>query len=190
MIFLAKTLRHFALTCLAALLCCGAYLGYLRLSGNFHEVIPGELYRSAQPSAADITDYAKRYGIKTIVNLRGPSPSPWYQQELGVSQQLGIEHVDFRMSAGRDLTIDKAERLIALLKSAPKPILIHCEGGADRSGLASVLYLQQVAGVNEEQAEQQLWPVLYGHVGIPYVTRAYAMDRSWLVFEKAFGIES
>jgi len=190
MIFLAKTLRHFGLTCLAALLCCGAYLGYLRLSGNFHEVIPGELYRSAQPSAADITDYAKRYGIKTIVNLRGPSPSPWYQQELGVSQQLGIEHVDFRMSAGRDLTIDKAERLIALLKSAPKPILIHCEGGADRSGLASVLYLQQVAGVNEEQAEQQLWPVLYGHIGIPYVTRAYAMDRSWLVFEKAFGIES
>lgn len=188
--FLTKAFRSFALVCLVVFLSCGAYLGYLRLSGNFHEVIPGEFYRSAQPSAADITDYAKRYGIKTIVNLRGPSPSPWYEQELATSKQLGIEHVDFRMSAGRDLTIDKAEQLIALLKSAPKPILIHCEGGADRSGLASVLYMQQIAGVQEEKAEQQLWPVLYGHVGIPYVTKAYAMDRSWLEFEKAFGIES
>ncbi|MGV2127185.1 tyrosine-protein phosphatase [Agrobacterium vitis] len=189
-ILLAKAIRYTTLACLTGLLSCGAYLGYLRLSGNFHEVIPGEFYRSAQPSAADIKDYAGRYGIKTIVNLRGSSPSPWYAQEVATARELGIDHIDFRMSAAKGLTIDKAEQLVALLKSAPKPILIHCEGGADRSGLASVLYLQQIAGVQEDTAEQQLWPVIYGHVGIPYVTKAYAMDRSWLDFEKAMGIES
>jgi protein tyrosine/serine phosphatase len=34
----------------------GLYLGYLHATGNFHEVIAGELYRSAQPSPEQLSD--------------------------------------------------------------------------------------------------------------------------------------
>jgi protein tyrosine/serine phosphatase len=47
----------------------------------------------------------------------------------------------------------EAARLVAVLCQAPKPILIHCEGGADRSGLASEIYLSQVAHPGEATVE-------------------------------------
>jgi protein tyrosine/serine phosphatase len=174
----------------AAAILLGGYLGALQLTGNFHEVLPGVLYRSAQPSAADIAAYSREYGIRTIVNLRGESEnSDWYRQEIAAAQQAGIEHIDFRMSASKQLTLDRTRQLIALLREAPKPILIHCQAGADRSGLASVIFLQQIAGIDEETAERQL-SILYGHIGIPYLSSSFAMDENWEALEKAFGLPS
>lgn len=180
--------RNGALACLAAALGLGGYLGYLQLSGNFHTVIAGELYRSAQPSADEIESYAKQYGIRTIVNLRGSSDSAsWYDDEVATAKRLGITHLDFRMSASRQLTPEQADELVAMLKDAPKPILIHCRSGADRTGLVSVLYSQQIAGLPEAVAEQQL-SIYFGHVSLPIVSAAYAMDRSWEKLERHYGL--
>ena len=173
----------------AAALLLGGYLGALQLTGNFHEVLRGVLYRSAQPSAADIALYSRKYGIKTIVNLRGENNKDWYRQEVKAANEAGIEHIDFKMSASKELTLDQTYRLIALLRDAPKPILIHCQAGADRSGLASVIYLQQIAGVGEKTAERQL-SIVYGHIGIPYISSAFAMDENWEALEKVFGLPS
>lgn len=170
-------------------LASGLYLGGLQLSGNFHEVKAGELYRSAQPDAAELSDYVQRYGIKTIINLRGARPGKgWYDAEVATSRKLGVEHIDFGMSDRKMLPVDRSMELIALMRDAPKPILIHCKAGADRTGLASVIYLQQLGGVGEEQAEWQLSPI-YGHIGIP-VIGPYAMDETWEGLEKVFGLPS
>ena len=40
-------------------------------ASNFHTVIPGKIYRGAQPSSAAIDMLVKQYGIRTILNLRG-----------------------------------------------------------------------------------------------------------------------
>ncbi|WP_027993825.1 dual specificity protein phosphatase family protein [Sinorhizobium meliloti] len=174
----------------AAALLFGGYLGFLQLTGNFHEVLPRELYRSAQPSAADIASYARQYAIETIVNLRGKSEEAWYLQEVDAANRAGIAHIDFRLSASEKVSLNKARHLVALLHDAQKPILIHCRAGADRTGLASMIYLQQIAGVDEETAEWQL-SVRYGHLGIPYVSAAFAMDESWEDFERfIFGLAS
>ena len=47
-----------------ALLLAGAFLGYRQLSGNFHTVVPGVVYRSAQPSADQLTAYVREHGIR------------------------------------------------------------------------------------------------------------------------------
>ncbi len=168
----------------------GGYIAYLQLSGNFHEVIAGQFYRSGQPSAAQLDRYIKDHGIRTVINLRGENlDAPWYQQELAQSQSLGITHIDFGMSAGKALTMPQTEQLISLLRDAPKPILVHCQGGADRSGLVSVIYMQQVAHIDEDVAEEQLSP-LYGHVALPFLSRSYAMDDSWETLEKLLGIST
>jgi protein tyrosine/serine phosphatase len=165
------------------------YLLAIQLTGNFHEVVPGELYRSNQPTAGQLADYKQRYGIRTIVNLRGGENSPWYHEEVAAASSLGVKHIDFRMSAGRQLTLDETHALIALLRNAPKPILIHCRSGADRTGLAAVIYLQQIAMVDEETAEEQL-SLRFGHIAIPYLSSAYAMDENWENLEKTFGLSS
>ncbi|WP_119943386.1 dual specificity protein phosphatase family protein [Neorhizobium sp. NCHU2750] len=166
----------------------GGYLGYLQLSGNFHTVIAGELYRSAQPSPQQIAEYARQYGIRTIVNLRGEAEdSRWYDDEVAAAGKLGIKHIDFAMLASRQLTAAQADELVAILRDAPKPILIHCRSGADRTGLVSVIYSQQIAGIPTHQAEKQL-SIFFGHIGLPVISATYAMDETWEMLERHYGL--
>ena len=74
--------------------------------------------------------------------------------------------------------MNQVNQLVAIMRDAPKPILIHCKAGADRTGLATALYLSRVALLSEKEAESQL-SIRYGHVGIPYLSATYAMDRTW-----------
>ncbi|TIX90906.1 dual specificity protein phosphatase family protein [Rhizobium sp. P44RR-XXIV] len=158
---------------------CAAYAGFLQVTGNFHSVIDGQIYRSAQPTPEELASYIQKNGIKTVINLRGTHPGKaWYDGEVATAQSLGVSHIDFSMSATKAVSPEKAQRLVELMASAPKPILIHCLSGSDRSGLASALYVRKIAGLDEARAEGQL-SFYYGHVGIPIVSAAYAMDRSW-----------
>lgn len=164
-------------------LSCAAYAGLLQVTGNFHPVIEGQLYRSAQPTSDDLASYVRKHGIKTVINLRGTHPgTAWYDDEVTTTEALGITHLDFGMSSSKIISPEKAERLVALMASAPKPILIHCYSGADRSGFAAALYVRKIAGLEEGKAEGQL-SFYYGHVSIPVVSAAYAMDRSWADIE-------
>jgi protein tyrosine/serine phosphatase len=63
---------------------------------------------------------------------------------------------------------------------------VHCTSGADRSGLIAALYLAGASGAGEHEAERQL-SIRFGHIGIPFVSRAYAMDESWEAFEVWLG---
>ena len=173
---------------LSVALIFGAYIGYLQLSGNFHPVVNGEFYRSAQVSPEDIIRYQKEYGIRTIVNLRGDNTGkPWYDQEIETARAQGIVHYDFRMSASRILPQERAAELLALLRDAPKPILIHCKSGSDRTGLVTALYVSAIAGGTEEEAERAL-SLRYGHIGIPYISAAYPMQQTWEALEPWLGI--
>jgi uncharacterized protein (TIGR01244 family) len=152
-------------------------------------VLPGQFYRSAQLSGQRLGEEIDRYGIKTVVNLRGENVGKgWYDDEVAATAEHGARHVDFRMSARRDLTPAQTQELLALLDTAEQPVLVHCMSGADRTGLASVIFLQQVAGVDEEEAEWQLSP-LYGHINLPFLA-AYAMDDTWEALEKVIGLDS
>jgi len=183
-----KFLKLVAMTACAAIAGLGAYLFAIQASGNFAAVVPGALYRSNQPTALQVADYAERYGIKTIVNLRGSGEdAAWYKNEVAAARDLGIWHIDFKMVATKQLTVEESQQLVALLRDAPKPILIHCKSGADRTGLAAVIYLNRIAGVNEAIAERQL-SIRFGHFSIPFLSPTYAMDENWEMLEKVYGL--
>ncbi|MBK4217406.1 tyrosine-protein phosphatase [Paracoccus caeni] len=163
------------------------YLGYLHLSGNFHAVVPGQVYRAAQMDGQKLARWKREYGIASILNLRGDNTgADWYETERGVADRLGIDHLDFRMSASKELTFDEVQTLLEVMRNAPKPMLIHCQGGADRTGLASALYIAGIAGGGEEAAEWHL-SLLYGHVGIPWVSAAWPMNVTWEDIEPWLG---
>ncbi|MBO9453696.1 tyrosine-protein phosphatase [Paracoccus sp. R12_1] len=163
------------------------YLAYLQLSGNFHAVVAGEVYRAAQMDGQRLARWKREHGIATVLNLRGENTgADWYEAERGVAERLGIGHIDFRMSAARSLDRAQVQDLLQVMRDAPKPLLIHCMGGADRTGLASALYVAGIAGGGEEAAEWQLSPI-FGHIGIPGLSRAYPMDVTWEDMEPWLG---
>ena len=167
-----------------------AFAGYAlaasHLNDNFHAIVGGEAYRSAQPTADEIRAYRDQYHIATIINLRGESSGhPWYDAEVKAAKDLGIRHIDFGMSAHMKLTQDQALALIALMKSAPKPMLIHCQAGSDRSGLAAALYLAALTKAGEEKSEAQL-SIRFGHIAIP-VLGTYEMDQTFEAMEPLLG---
>ncbi len=162
------------------------YLGLLQIDGNFHTVAVGRLYRSAQPTAGNLTAYAHAFGIKSIINLRGRHPGePWYEDEMRVSNELGLHHIDLALSARRELSTAQLLELEKALREAPVPILVHCKSGADRTGLAAALYEFKVEHLPADAAAAQLsW--VYGHW--PYFrSRSAAMDRT---FDHAVSLHS
>ncbi|UJW73824.1 tyrosine-protein phosphatase [Rhizobium sp. SL42] len=187
--FLVKTLKRCCFFVAAICLIYGAYIGVVLLRGNFHEILPGQYYRSAQLSGETLGRYIDQYKIKTVINLRGEHVgTPWYDAEAAAAASRDTTLVNFPMSALTELKAEDVQRLLGILKTAQQPVLVHCSSGADRTGLASVIFLQQVAGIDEETAEWQLSPV-YGHIGLPFL-RTYAMDDTWEALEKVIGLDS
>ncbi|MCT8266585.1 tyrosine-protein phosphatase [Afifella sp. JA880] len=164
----------------------GSYAGYTYLNDNFHVVKAGSLYRSAQPTPELLAEWKQRYGLTTIVNLRGANPgAPWYEAEKAAAARLGLRLIDYRISAKRVLSGEETIELVSLLAGLDGPTLVHCMSGADRSGIASAYYLASVAKAGEEAAESQL-SLWYGHVPL-WLSPFYAMDISFEAAEPGFG---
>jgi protein tyrosine phosphatase (PTP) superfamily phosphohydrolase (DUF442 family) len=148
------------------ILAAGAEIARLCLTHNLHAVIPGKVYRSAQLSPANLESVVRRYGIRTVVNLRGCSdPNPWYVDECRATHEMGIQQADICFSAGRLPSDVELRRFVRTLDKTEYPILLHCFRGADRTGMASALVLLLQGGTTFEEARQQLGP-RYGHAAL------------------------
>jgi protein tyrosine phosphatase (PTP) superfamily phosphohydrolase (DUF442 family) len=124
---------------------------------NFAEVAPG-VFRANHPSPEMLVRYMRR-GIRTVVNLRGASQDPPYQLERLSAQRLGITLVDVDGLTAR--AAPPREALIAALdalRSAEKPVLMHCKSGADRTSLVAAIYLLAECGATLRQARRQFSP--------------------------------
>jgi protein tyrosine/serine phosphatase len=155
-----------------------SYAGIVRYLGNIHVVVTGKLYRSAQLDRAQFESVIGEYGIKSILNLRGNSPGEsWYEDEMAVSNARGVKYFNYGIWASNPVTKQQIAEILNIIREAPKPLLVHCDGGADRSGLVAALYLSQIENRPAEEAIGQL-SLLYGH--IPWLMRkTKAMDDSF-----------
>lgn len=158
-----------------ALLGAGAWFAIQR-HGNLHAVEVGVFYRSAQLNSHELQRVLSDQKIKTVLNLRGPNAGKgWYDEELRTVRAAGVAHIDVPMSAYQDLSYRQMQDLVQVIQRAPKPLLVHCESGADRSGLAAALF-RVSQGQGLPRAQQEL-SVRYGH--FPWlVPRSAAMDRN------------
>lgn len=165
----------------AAVVAAGGVWLAIQGDGNVHVLEPGVAIRAAQPSAARLADIVHTYGVRSVVNLRGPNAGqPWYDEEMAASKALGLAHVDIALSARQELTPAQLDAVLARVAQAPKPVLIHCNGGSDRTGLVSAAWVFSRGG-GADVAGNQL-AVRYGH--FPWLgSRTVAMDRSLAAFE-------
>jgi hypothetical protein len=149
-------------------------IGRVVFGGNVHEVIPGKLYRGAQPSPSSLEALIRKYKIRTVLNVRGCCwPDPWYRGEAEVCEKLGVNLEDVCFSAVHLPSRHELRLLIDVLDRAEPPIFVHCRHGADRTGVASMAAQLLLDDRTYDDARRQL-SLRYGHLPIGKTT---VLDR-------------
>ena len=139
---MANTRRRFFRRILATvalpLAMAGAWIGWNRANNNFATVRPNQVYRSGQMSASTLARTLHDSGIQTVLNLRGANGHlGWYRAERAATLAAGATQVDVSLSSCVWMSRAQLRTLIEVLDSSRYPMLIHCEWGAERTGLVS-----------------------------------------------------
>jgi protein tyrosine/serine phosphatase len=132
------------------------------LWNNFSCVDPGKLYRSNHPTPAQLRASVRRYGIRTVINLRGEMPSGSDALSREAAARLGVAHMDFPLASRRVPHKDRVLRLADVYARAAKPVLVHCKSGADRAGLAAGIYVLLHGGTSSDAMAQL--SLRHGHI--------------------------
>ena len=121
---------------------------------NAATVAPG-VFRSNQPNHRRLARM-KAQGLVSVLYLRGSDGGAPFRAERHACAALELRFHSFNMSAHRLPTSDRVLALIALFRRIEKPFLLHCRAGADRTGLASAIYLLAIEGRPAEEAAAML----------------------------------
>jgi protein tyrosine/serine phosphatase len=125
------------------------------LWSNLGQIAPG-VWRSNQPSADQLRRYHAKLGLKSVLCLRGSPQQAFFLFEAETCKALNLPLYDIGLSARRAPERAALLKLLDLFHTIPKPVLIHCKSGADRTGLAAALYLLDVEKRPLAEAKEQL----------------------------------
>ena len=157
----------------------GAYIANILVNGNFHPVTEGEAYRSGQINKDELEKYLKEYRIKSVLNLRGEnSGADWYEDEIAICKRLSVRHYDLAMNSTGKPDPDVVSKLMTIFSEAPRPVLMHCKSGSDRTGLVAALWKSVVDGEPKSIAEKQL-SIRYGHIPVGQTSVLDDFFRDW-----------
>jgi len=115
---------------------------------NFYQVTTN-VYRGAQPSARGMAEL-KAMGIKTVVNLRT------FHSDRGELSGTGLKPAHLHMRPWNAESEDIVGFLKIVSDTNNLPVYVHCQRGADRTGLVCAMYRIAVCGWKKEDAIQEM----------------------------------
>ncbi len=127
---------------------------------NLHQIADGA-WRSGQPTPGQLRAFSRRGG-RAVVSLRAGRGVGSLPLELEACRDAGLS---FHNLVVRSRTLPSRQEVRAaahLFETVERPVLLHCQSGADRSGFAAALYLMLVEGRPVTEARKQL-SLRYGH---------------------------
>lgn len=139
---------------------------FIQMKGvsNFYRV-SNELFRSAQPTAEGMRNL-NSLGIKTVVNLCSGAD----ESEIG-GIGLAYEHIPMNVWHPKEKQVVTFLKILSSHKRTP--VLVHCQHGADRTGIMCAVYRIAVQGWTKEEALKemreggfgfhQIWGYLFTH---------------------------
>jgi protein tyrosine/serine phosphatase len=132
---------------------------------NFHWVVPGEAARAAQAWAGGISPFLKKRGIRAIINLRGRNDDlSWWRNETRAAEAAGAQHFDTMLDSRKLPTRPMLVALMDAFDAAPRPFMLKCSGGQDRTSFAAALYLIHRGGwaaYDQAAAQYARYPYLH-----------------------------
>ncbi|MDB9436072.1 sulfur transferase domain-containing protein [Dolichospermum lemmermannii CS-548] len=111
-----------------------------------------DLSIAGQISAEELRKLAIE-GFKSVLNLRDPDENGFFHDEKQEAQIVGLEYTNIPLNSqapNQELT---AEAILEI-DHLPKPILIHCAGGARAGGVALIAEAIQSGFTYEEIAQK------------------------------------
>jgi protein tyrosine/serine phosphatase len=115
---------------------------------NFHKINDG-LYRGAQPAPEGIKELEK-LGIKTIIGLR----SSHSDKEILGDSRIAYEAIPLPTW---DVKQDDIVRFLKIVTDKNRqPVFVHCQHGADRTGVMCAAYRVAVDGWSKQQAIDEM----------------------------------
>lgn len=152
---------------------------------NLAQIAPG-VYRSNQPDRQRLAALQAK-GLRAVLYLRGHDGGAPYRAEQAACAALGLQFHSFNMSAHRLPPPERALALIALMRRIERPFLLHCRAGADRTGLASAIYLLAIEERPLPEAQAML-SARFGHWGWSSTGVLDQMLRAYGAAQAASGI--
>lgn len=121
---------------------------------NFGVVEEGKIYRSGRLTEGTLEKVHDGYHIKTIVDFGAyPPGSPQEKTEAEFAQRNGIKRVVLSLYGdGTGNPNAYVEALKLMTDPASQPVLVHCSAGAQRTGVAVMLYRNLYQNVPMETA--------------------------------------
>ena len=116
---------------------------FFRVASNF--------YRSGQPHEAGFRLLKKRYGVRTVINLRDFHSDEPYVTGLGLhTSKIGMHawHIE-----REDLVQALHDIRVGMRRG---PTLVHCQHGSDRTGVVVALYRILYQGWDREVAIDEM----------------------------------
>lgn len=125
---------------------------------NFH-IVDNNLWRSSQPNSESIKRM-KLHGLKSIINLRGDEQTDIWEKKL--SDSLGIKYFSKPMDATKEQDLNYLKEILSLIEDENnQPVLVHCLGGKDRTGLIVGMYKLKYSNISMEDLKKEI--IMYGH---------------------------
>lgn len=122
---------------------------------NLHQV-DAHIYRSAQPKADGMRKLEQALGVRTVINLRNFNSDKREIRGTG----LALEEMDINTWNVHD---DHVVRVLKILRDRSRaPFLVHCQHGADRTGLMMAMYRMVEQGWSREDALHEMTRGGYG----------------------------
>ena len=115
---------------------------------NFYQVTTN-LYRGAQPTAEGMKALEAR-GVKTVINLRA-----WHSDQDEVAG-TGLKSVRFETKPWHAEEEDVVGFLRAATDTNNRPVFVHCQRGADRTGMMCAMYRIVVCGWTKAEAIDEM----------------------------------
>lgn len=118
---------------------------------NRYEVLPGQMWRSGQPTSEELAQLVDELDLRSVLNLRDEKDGKeWYESERRLVAERGLWWGTVTLSGRRPPSPDDLAALLDALADAPRPLLIHCHWGVERAGLASALAVLLEGGTLDE----------------------------------------
>ena len=129
---------------------------------NFAAVAPRRLYRCNHPTPQRLAALTRRYGVKTLINLRGQTRNGSDALTREAAAKLGLDFIDMALESRGAPQRDRILRLHGIFRDMRGPALMHCKSGADRAGLAAGLFVLFEGGTAREALAQL--SLRFGHI--------------------------
>jgi protein tyrosine/serine phosphatase len=123
---------------------------------NFCVVTPNVLWRGPRPTTAD-AQWLVEHRVGTVVSLQLNDRRAFESVTVGqgLAESVSYFHVSgfspWQLVSPAHLDVHLA-LFIAIAKSAPRPIYVHCRAGVDRSGVLIGAYRVLVEGKRRDEA--------------------------------------